>query len=364
MTRRVLQSLPVFAVLGVVGLLVAASGVVPIGARSGHWWITEWFLQFGKRRSVSTHTLFAEPPDLDRAWLVLKGAGHYESGCRPCHGAPDLDVPRVAQSMLPPPPPLTTIARRWDSAELAYIVRHGIKLTGMPAWPADGRDDEVHAVVSFLEAMDGMDAPQYRELVDGETPPDALAALAAGAESSGARLARERCARCHGIDGRGRGNAAFPALAGQQHGYLERALAAYASGERASGIMGPIAAPLDAEQMRSLAAHYAALPAKGPEPVDAARADRGREIATAGVPERRVPICADCHGPSRGPHNPAYPVLSGQYEDYLLLQLELFGKGVRGGSRFEHLMDPAAHGLSAEERRDAAAFYASRGGAP
>ena len=51
-----------------------------------HWPITEWILNTGMERSVATHSLGIDPPDLDNPDLVLKGAGHYEIGCRPCHG--------------------------------------------------------------------------------------------------------------------------------------------------------------------------------------------------------------------------------------------------------------------------------------
>jgi hypothetical protein len=66
-----------FAMLGFGGLLVAASGIIPIKASSDHWAITRWFLNFSKERSVATHTLGLEVPSLDEPWLVLKGAGHY-----------------------------------------------------------------------------------------------------------------------------------------------------------------------------------------------------------------------------------------------------------------------------------------------
>src|SRR5688500_17488545 len=89
------------------GFLVAASGIIPIKASSGHWTITEWLLQFGKRRSIATHTLGMKLPPLKEPWQVLKGAGHYENGCRPCHGSPDLRSPKIAAALTPRPPDLS-----------------------------------------------------------------------------------------------------------------------------------------------------------------------------------------------------------------------------------------------------------------
>jgi len=147
------------------GFVVSASGIVPIKASSGHFAITEWFLQFSKERSVSTHTLGEQLSGLDDPALVALGAAHYESGCRPCHGAPGRPQPTVPAAMLPPPPDLTRRVLSWQPEELAYIVKHGIKFTGMPAWPAQQRDDEVRAVVAFLMLLPELDAEKYRDHV-------------------------------------------------------------------------------------------------------------------------------------------------------------------------------------------------------
>jgi len=58
--------------LAIGGFLIAASGIVPIKASSGHWAITEWFLHFAMRRSIATQSLGIESPALDEPGLVLK----------------------------------------------------------------------------------------------------------------------------------------------------------------------------------------------------------------------------------------------------------------------------------------------------
>lgn len=348
------------------GLLGAASGVVPIKASSGHFAITEWLLQFGKRRSVATHTLGMDLPAGDEDWLVLKGAGHYETGCRWCHGSPEQPQPTVARAMTPPPPYLPPKIAQWQPEELFYIVKHGIKFTGMPAWPSQQRDDEVRAMVAFLRALPDLDAREYRRLVFGDAP-EAVTATSAPDRPPAANPLRAviaTCARCHGADGGGRGIAAFPKLAGQRREYLFNALRAFAHDQRHSGIMQPVAAGLSAAEMRELADYYGGL-ATSPRQENASVAGgassiaRGREIASSGIPGQRVPSCADCHGPAARRRNPAYPRLAGQYADYLVLQLELFEQDQRGGSRYAHLMRKVAPRLSAQQMRDVAAYYAS-----
>jgi cytochrome c553 len=353
-----------FAVLGFGGLLVAASGVIPIKASSGHWAITRWFLNFSKERSVSTHTLGLEVPALDEPSLVLKGAGHYETGCRPCHGNPALPQPRVAWMMTPSPPYLPPLISKWEPDELFYIVKHGIKFTGMPAWPALQRDDEVWAMVAFLRRFPGLDEEGYRRLAQGEAGPSGEVEPLSGlvAPDSVPRAITASCARCHGVDGLGRGLGAFPKLAGQRPAYLFASLQAFARGERHSGIMQPIAAGLSQGEMGELADYYGSLRDLSPSgpPQDAAPAiKRGQAIAERGVPSQRVPSCADCHGPGATRRNPVYPELAGQYADYLVLQLEIFKKNVRGGTDYAHIMRRVAAGLTPDQMRDVALYYAS-----
>jgi cytochrome c553 len=364
MKRYLVTAFAVLGLLALGGLLVAASGIIPIKASSGHWAITEGFLQFAKTRSLATQTLGVELPPLGEPHLVLKGAGHYESGCRPCHGSPELPSPRVARAMLPPPPDLALLVPRRDPEELFYVVKHGLKFTGMPAWPAPGRDDEAHALVAFLLELPKLDAQRYRALVHGPTEPGPASTPLAQLEPSGAPRAVANCARCHGTGGGGRGLGAFPKLAGQRSEYQLAALDAFAADQRHSGIMQPIAAALRAEQRRELAEYYARLSPRAEGGSDSsgsgASIERGRTIAELGIPAQRVPSCSDCHGPGPERRNPAYPALAGQYAEYLLLQLELFKANRRGGSRHAALMLRVAATLSIEQMTDVAQYYAAQ----
>lgn len=354
----------VFAVLALVGFFVVISGVFPITASSGHWPVTRWFLEFSMERSVSTHAMGIESPPLDDERLVLKGAGHYETGCRSCHGAPDMSSPRIPQGMTPRPPDLATVVENWEPNELFYITKHGVKFTGMPAWPAQQRDDEVWAVTAFLQKLPALDSARYRQLVYGDTLQNGNAApiedLAEDATAH--REAAQRCARCHGVQGGGRGKGAFPRLAGQSSAYLKGALSAYASGERHSGMMEPLAARLSESDMQELSQYYAKMDVPSQPAADSATQaiELGASIAKSGIPARRVPACNECHGAGEVAKNPHYPTLDGQYAPYLVQQLKLFQDRHRGGSQYAHLMHSVVDPLSKEELHAVALYYASR----
>jgi cytochrome c553 len=218
-------------------------------------------------------------------------------------------------------------------------------------------------MVAFLQKLPQLDAAGYRQLALGRD--DAAAEsepmrTMGGSQTFRATL-RESCVRCHGLDGLGRGSPAFPRLAGQRPVYLRNALTAYASGTRHSGIMEPIAAGLDAEVMRELAEYFSAqrLAPNPSRSVDSAAIARGEAIAQHGIPGQRVPSCVDCHGPKPTRTNAAYPLHAGQHADYLVLQLELFKNGHRGGSAYARLMRPIATRLTAGQMRDVALYYQS-----
>ncbi len=345
---------------GIAALLVIVSGIVPIGASSGHWAMTAAILDFAKVRSVKTHSLGLQSPSLEDPALVLRGAGHYETGCYPCHGGPGAGVPPVMAAMTPAPPPLSDRIARWKPEELFSIVKHGIKFTGMPAWPAQQRDDEVWAVVAFLRQMPRLEITAYRRLAYGDaTIPTSGVPSASLPEQQPPPIVRQSCSRCHGVDGTGRGSGAFPALAGQRATYMYSSLRAFADRTRFSGIMSAVVANLDDQTMRDAAAYYEGLPARtaGASLADASSIARGEAIAHRGIATRDIPSCAGCHGPSANPRNPAYPILAGQHAGYLALQLDLFRARRRGGTGYANLMQVFVDRLSPAEIRDVTLYY-------
>lgn len=348
------------------GLLFAWSGVFSIRASSGHWGATAWFLHWVMQNSVRTDALPVEAPeDLSSPALLARGAGHYATGCAPCHGAPGQPQNPVMQQSLPAPPPLAEEPGDWTREERFRIVQHGVRYSGMPAWVAPDRADEVWAMVAFLEAMPQMSPDTYRRLAYGpEAEGEEQAAGAAGLRGL-ARAEMADCARCHGLDGRGHGNDAFPVLSGQNEAYLVQALTAFAEGRRHSGIMQPPAARTDEAALREIAAHYARQPAfPVPQEADAALLEAGRRLAREGLPDEGVPACLSCHGGAAIARNPAYPKLHGQHAGYLENQLALWREHQRGGGPYAELMATIAVRLKPEQARAAAAWFATQRAVP
>jgi cytochrome c553 len=212
-------------------------------------------------------------------------------------------------------------------------------------------------MVAFLRRLPALDVNAYRRLVLGDVQSEDSGE---SASKPAPAHVRTLCSRCHGTAGTGRGGGAVPSIAGQRSDYLYASLQAFRERRRFSAIMSVVAATLSDDAMRGLATYYERLPARvSGQPGDEGAVRQGAMIAGNGIPERDVPACAECHGPTTLPKNPAYPQLMGQYSDYLRLQLTLLQERRRGGTPNVNLMHAFVSRLQSSDIRAAAEYYAS-----
>ncbi|MGD9542508.1 MAG: cytochrome c [Methylocystis sp.] len=132
----------------------------------------------------------------------------------------------------------------------------------------------------------------------------------------------------------------------------------YANGLRSSGIMQPIAAQLDEEGLVEAAKHYAqhrGLSETGASPATE-KIERGRRIATAGIPEKGIPPCLACHA---GKSAATFPKLEGQHAPYIVGQLRLWQRGLRDRTVQGAIMAAIASRLNDEQIEDVAAYLES-----
>ncbi|MGY3622520.1 c-type cytochrome [Bradyrhizobium sp. USDA 10063] len=343
--------------LAVIAALGVASGLYSVAASRGHFALMRWTLDFAMRRSVATHSVLIRAPPLDRPDMVSLGAGHFDGGCAPCHGSPGEPSNPTVERMLPPPPSLSQAASSWSDAELFWIVKNGIKYTGMPSWVALEREDEVWAMVAFLRALPGMRADEYRKLARVAAPGEDRAGSELAKFGSGTK-AISVCVRCHGNESQPPSSRLVPVLSGQSAVYLEAALRQYANGWRVSGIMQPVTAELGDGAVAKLAEYYAGLaasrvaPHARPAPEQIAR---GKSIATAGIPSEGIPPCLACHTGAAA----SFPRLVGQHAPYITEQLRLWQRGLRNRTAHGAIMAAIARRLSEQQIEDVAAFLES-----
>jgi mono/diheme cytochrome c family protein len=197
------------ALLGVaaaaLGLAVLYGGWYNVGATRQHLQLVHTVLEKGMHESVRHHARGVSVPTLD-AGHVQRGAMIYASHCVKCHGAPGTAQDVVGMSMQPVPGPLVDAARRWNEREMYWITRHGIKMSGMPAWEFHLDEQELWSVVAFLRELPGLTPQAYRAITAGadDTPSGgghAAASPKIDAERGRVALTQYACQACHMIPG-------------------------------------------------------------------------------------------------------------------------------------------------------------------
>src|SRR5215471_3946832 len=155
--RTIVASLLIAAVVFLLGAApVIFAGLYDVAATTPHWSATSWLLETTRTRSVKAQAAgIVVPPGLTDPAKVIIGVEHYAAHCAVCHGAPGVPKGDIARGLNPSPPDLAKAARLYTSAELFWIVKHGIKMTGMPAWNGHS-DAELWATVSFVKKLPGM----------------------------------------------------------------------------------------------------------------------------------------------------------------------------------------------------------------
>ena len=139
------------------------------------------------------------------------------------------------------------------------------------------------------------------------------------------------CAACHGADGNSV-IALNPKLAGQHPEYLLKQLTNFKAGTRANPIMGPLAANLTPDEMKNLAAYFAAQNTVFAKAKSNGAGSLGEKIYRGGIAATGVPACAACHGANGAGLPKQFPRMSSQHADYTLAQLRTFRTGERANA--------------------------------
>lgn len=196
------------AALGVVGALGAAaviySGFYDVSATGQHLQLTHTVLEIAMRQSVRLRSRDIPEPPLADERMALRGAACFRDKCVQCHGAPGVPQGDVGQSLQPVPGPLVDARRHWRPRELYWVTRHGIKMSGMPAWEFRLSDAQLWEVVAFMQVLPDLNAPAYadwmRRAPSCERPAAPLTAKV-DVERGRLALAQHACHACHTIPG-------------------------------------------------------------------------------------------------------------------------------------------------------------------
>ena len=163
MIKRVLLLGILIAVLGS-GFVY--SGIYPIGADVPHNQLTYWLLETIRDRSILRASDKIEVPDLSSPAMLLSGGADYHDMCSGCHLKPEMTQSDMSVGLYPVPPNLVKLSDEHDPEQAAqrnfWIIKHGVKASGMPAWGPTHDDGRIWAMVAFLQKLPALTADQYQ----------------------------------------------------------------------------------------------------------------------------------------------------------------------------------------------------------
>ncbi len=131
---------------------VVYSGLYNVAATERRTRFTLWALHTIMKNSVRERARDIAVPERLLASGAEQGFRNYREMCVICHGAPGVEPSEVGKGLTPEPPDLAERAREWSAAELYWIVKHGVKMTGMPAFGPAHSDEELWALAQGLAA--------------------------------------------------------------------------------------------------------------------------------------------------------------------------------------------------------------------
>jgi len=178
------------------------SGLYDISATDQHLPPTYYLMELAMRRSVERRGADIEVPPLGSEAQLAQGLALYRRHCVQCHGAPGVAPEPFALGLTPLPAPLVQTGREWPPGDLFWVVKRGIKMTGMPAWEFRLTDPDMWALVAFIrERLPYVSPSQYRAL-KAPDPADGAEALHEPDRGRGkTALQQYACVSCHVVPG-------------------------------------------------------------------------------------------------------------------------------------------------------------------
>ncbi len=162
---KTLLAMAVVAVVAVGGVAASVySGAYNVAADDPHTRPVHTFMETARERSIAARARQLQvPADLADPARIRQGAGNYDAMCTGCHLSPGVGPTELSKGLYPAPPDLTRTTV--SAAEAFWVIKHGIKASGMPAWGKSMADDYIWNMAAFLQQLPKLDKAQYAALV-------------------------------------------------------------------------------------------------------------------------------------------------------------------------------------------------------
>lgn len=163
----ILGAVGMLLLLAAIVLIIILTGGYNVAATDRHNPVVGWALTTTMTNSVQGGASELEAPSQITPAMIEAGAGEYKVMCAHCHGGIGEDRAEWAETMRPIPPALAHAASQWSTEEIHWIVDHGIKMTGMPAFGPTHDDATLWNIAAFVKAMPDMTEERYASFARG-----------------------------------------------------------------------------------------------------------------------------------------------------------------------------------------------------
>lgn len=165
---RVLAKLALGALICTAAAAIAAgafigSGLYNIGADDHHTRLVSALIEILRDRSIGVRAASIEPPPLEDPAKISSGAARYATLCVGCHLAPGVSKSVLRPGLYPHAPNLAQEDLP-DARRTFWTIKHGIKMSAMPAWGKSLDDAAIWEIVAFVRRLPAMSPETYRQL--------------------------------------------------------------------------------------------------------------------------------------------------------------------------------------------------------
>lgn len=152
-----------------VGCLFLSSGFVDMGADSRRTEPLQTLIAAVTKRSIARRARGIDVPNLEDPLRIVAGADCYAARCATCHLTPGRSTSALRDGLNPQPPKLAEPVSV-DTQRMFWIIKHGIRMSGMPAWRDTLSDAQIWDIIAFLQKLPFMSAEDYAQLLSSRPP--------------------------------------------------------------------------------------------------------------------------------------------------------------------------------------------------
>jgi len=145
-------------------IIFICSGAYDVSQLSPHNAITKWAINTAKEKSISKRIENIKAPEMNDTSMIIEGFTHYNEMCSTCHGGPGISPDELSKGLYPPPPKFYKSNDMPEPAEAFWVIKNGIKFTGMPGFGPTHDDAKIWAITDFLlNKMNKMTPDEYQD---------------------------------------------------------------------------------------------------------------------------------------------------------------------------------------------------------